>query len=108
MLLEYLTRCELWVGWQLSLDASVPPELRFYGDRDDSIEGRELKIVPDLCQYIQWHDSFEKVLKMPRMDNIRQDAHFLAIARVRARYPGLVCERDPDCDRYLVKGNGST
>ncbi|KAG9530503.1 hypothetical protein KCU93_g2678, partial [Aureobasidium melanogenum] len=111
----YLTRCELWVGWHPSQDADAPPELRFYGECDDSITGQALKITPNLRKYIQWHDSFKQVFRIEDMGNgvvkdtvIRQDAHLRAIAKVLARFPGLVCERDPEDDRFFIKANGST
>ncbi|KAG9526485.1 hypothetical protein KCU93_g5533, partial [Aureobasidium melanogenum] len=105
-------RCEIWVQWHPSKVTSAPPELKFYGDCDDDHEDIELAIIPEVRRFIEWQPCFEKVFKFSSMGNnvtdtvTRQDAHLLAIAKVLARFPGLVMECHPESDQKIIQANG--
>jgi len=78
----------------------------------------ELDIDPSIRKHMRWHESLEKVFKF---DNVAswpkkdvetvarwQDLHLLGVAKVLARFPGLVCERADGDENKVFQVNGDT
>lgn len=108
----YRTDYELWVGWEQSDVPNAPPKLIFHGHADKDHDDIKIAITPDVRKHIKWWFSLEQIFKFSCMGNnitdtvIRQDAHLRAIAKVLARFPGLVVERDPTSEETVIAVNG--
>lgn len=114
-LATYKDECEVWVGWRHTVDDL--PHLEFHGHTYEDSGDSKLDITPDIRKHIEWHEPLNKIFEFNNMKTnndketteavaMWQDAHLLAVAKVLARFPDLVCDRHPEDDHKLYRLHG--
>lgn len=109
----YKDESELWVGWVREDDHEL--KLKFYGHCQEGMKDIEFDLNNGLRKHIKWYQPLVDIFNFALMGNTvmkdqikRQDVHLLAIAKVLARFPGLVFELDAQDKDTIYQVNGDS